>query len=210
MGITIFAKGRIDRMEDIHDLIEVVKGVAEGHGWRYSVVEDSFNIEPDAALAEGHADKAAVVKGSLGLKGIVLYLDPKCESLSLLFGRSGTLTNAMQQLLSLSGDWHHEPFTSCKTQFGSIELHIAIVELLDLLKNRFVSNLVVTDESEYWETRDVRRLATKRSVLAHYMDHVAEVVSGIRLSEDVPPTAQAIGERIEQALLKAEEETVVH
>jgi hypothetical protein len=209
MGITIFASGTINTLEAIPQLVVEVKEIAEKHGWRYSVVDDDFKVESAAKLVPATADQPAVIEGSLGLKGIVLFIDPKCESLGILFNRSGALTCVMQQMLrsDLPG---LEPFTSCKTQFGCIDSHIEMVHLLDILKKRYIADLVVTDEGEYWESRDVERLSNKRDVLDHYMDHVSSVIRGIRVSKEDALDADSLGARVEQALLEAEEGKVFH
>lgn len=210
MGITIYASGNIDRLEEIPHLIEEVKGIAQKHGWACSVLDDDFDVEPAARLVGPTAYKPAVIKGSLGLKGIVLSVDPKCESLAILFDRSGALTNVMQQLFRSSCGIRQELFTACKTQFGCINSHIHIVELLHALKQRFITDLTVNDEGDYWESGDVERLANKRAVLEHYMDYAKDVISGIRLSEQDLVSTESVASQIEQALSKPDEDQVVH
>jgi hypothetical protein len=47
--------------------------------------------------------------------------------LAILFDRSGTLTDMMQQVSWIHDKGQGERFTACKTQFGSIEAHIRII-----------------------------------------------------------------------------------
>jgi len=68
----------------------------------------------------------------------------------------------------------------------------------------------VNDEGDYWESGDVELLSNKRDVLNHYMDHAKNVISGIRLSDQESVSADSLGSQIEQALLKAEEDQIVH
>jgi hypothetical protein len=59
--------------------------------------------------------------------------------------------------------------TFCKTQYASnpecggvpnfVRCHLSIVSLLDAIKNRQLATVKVTDESDYWDHRDVRKLA---------------------------------------------------
>lgn len=210
MGITIYARGNMDRLEDIPHLIEEVKTIAQKHDWTFSVVDDDFDVEPSTRLVGPTADKPAVIKGSLGLKGIVLSVDSQCESLAILFDKSGALTNGMQQLFRSSCDMQQEPFTACKTQSGCIESHIQIVELLHVLNNKYISDLSVTDEGDYWESGDVEQLSNKRKVLEHYLDYAKDVISGIRLPEQTSLGSDTIAAQIEQALLKAEEDQIIH
>ena len=68
----------------------------------------------------------------------------------------------------------------------------------------------MNDEGDYWESGDVELLSNKRDVLNHYMDHAKNVISGIRLSDQESVSADSLGSQIEQALLKAEEDQIVH
>ncbi|HEY6009866.1 MAG TPA: hypothetical protein VIX18_00240 [Nitrospirota bacterium] len=205
MGITIFAWGRIDRIEDIGRLIEDVKGIAEQNNWTYRIIDDGFAARPNAVLTRSaRDDKAAVIKGSLGLKGIIINPEPGSEPLSILFDRSGVLTDLMQQLSWIHSNGQGERFTMCKTQFAGIDTHIQMIELLANLKERYIANLTVNDEGAYWETRDRRILAEKRVALGHYLRHVERVLGNIEPSGDETQNPEALADRIEQALLKAE------
>jgi hypothetical protein len=112
----------------------------------------------------------------------------------------------MQQVSWIDNKGQGERFTMCKTQFGSIDAHIRIIELFDLLKKKYSSNLIVDDEGAYWESRDRRVLAEKRVALGHFIRHTERVISGIELSGDDARDPEAIASRIEEALLKAEKE----
>jgi hypothetical protein len=80
------------------------------------------------------AAPVAEIKGSLGLKGIVLNVESGTEPLSILFDRSGFLTDMLQQVSWLQANGRNKRFSMCKTQFGSIDSHILVIEILDLVK----------------------------------------------------------------------------
>jgi hypothetical protein len=101
-------------------------------------------------------------------------------------------------------------FTMCKTQFGNIDAHIRIVELLDYLKKKYISDLTVDDEGAFWETRDRRTLAEKRVILGHFMRHTEKIIKGIDVSGIDVQDPEAIASRIEEAILKAEKEDGLH
>lgn len=153
---------------------------------------------PDGAECE--------IKGALGLKGIILNVGQGMEPLAILFDRSGTLTDLLQQVSWIHNNRQGERFTACKTQFGSIDAHIRIIELLDLLKKKYITNLTVNDEGAYWESRDRRVLAEKRVALGHWLRHTERVIGGIKIAGDDPRDPESIASRIEEALLKAEKE----
>lgn len=203
MGITIHASGKIDYIDDIPRLIDDLKGAAEGCGWTYHIINDDFAVQPNAVLAPYKTGgQAATIKGSLGLKGIILNAEP----LAVLFDCNGVLTDMMQQLSWINAHGLGERFTMCKTQFGTIDSHIRIIELLDSLKRKYISDLSVSDEGAYWESRDRRLLAEKRIALGHHLRHAEKVISNLEVSSADARDAESIAARIEEALSKAEEE----
>jgi len=208
MSITIFASGKIDRTDDIPRLIDDLKQVAGEHNWGYHVVDDNFDTQPNAALTRSDAgDHAAVIEGTLGLKGIVLNVGPGAEPLAILFDRSGVLTDMLQQVSWIHSNRQGERFTMCKTQFAGVDSHIRVIEVLDGLKKSYIPGLIVNDEGDYWESRDRRILAEKRIFLGQWLRHTEKVISGIDISggDDVRDP-ETIAIHIEEALLKADEE----
>ena len=207
MGITIFAQGKINRIEDVPRLIDDLREIAEARKWKYHIIDDDFDIQPNAVLTPRDSGaRGAEIKGSLGLKGIVLNVESGAEPLSILFDRSGVLTDMFQQISWIETNGSNERFSACKTQFGSIDSHIQIIEILDLIKKKYMTDLTVNDEGAYWETRDRRILAEKRIALGHYLRHTEKVISSIELSGDEVQDPDALARRIEEALLKADEE----
>jgi hypothetical protein len=116
------------------------------------------------------------------------------------------LTDMFQQISWIETNGSNERFSACKTQFGSIESHIHVVEILDLVKKKYITDLIVNDEGAYWETRDRRILAEKRILLGHYLRHTEKVINSIEPSGNDAQDPEALARRIEEALLKADEE----
>lgn len=207
MGITIFARGKIDRIENIPLLIEDVRQFARESKWTHHVIDEDFDAPADAVLTHRSSDEpGCIIEGTLGVKGIILNAGQGVEMLAILFDRSGTLTDMMQQVSWIDNRGQGERFTACKTQFGNIDAHIRVIELFDLLKKKYISNLTVNDEGAYWDSRDRRILAEKRVALGHAIRHTEKVISGIELSGGDSRDPEAIASRIEDALLKAERE----
>ncbi len=208
MGITIFAQGRIDYIKDIASLIEDVKQFAEGNNWIYKIIDDDFDQQPNAVISRNDSNApACAIEGSLGLKGIIVTVDPGAEPLMILFDGSGVLTDMMQQVSWISNnDVKNERFTACKTQFGNIDSHIRIIELLDSLKKNYISDLAVNDEGAYWENRDRRILAEKRIFLGHCLRQTENVINSIEVDDNDARDAEALARRIEDALRKADED----
>jgi len=207
MSITIFASGKIDHIEDIQRLVDELKGIAHEHKWTCHIIDDGFDLPPSAVLTHGDSDKPnAVIKGSLGLKGIVLNVETGVEPFSILFDRSGVLTDMLQQVSWISCNGQHDRFTMCKTQFGNIDSHILIIEILLRLKEMYITDLTVYDEGFYWKSRDRRLLAGKRIMLGHYLRLSEKVISSIEISGEDTRDPEKLATRIEEGLRKAHEE----
>ncbi|MEK6743445.1 MAG: hypothetical protein AABZ15_07545 [Nitrospirota bacterium] len=206
MGITIYAWGRIDRIGDIARLIEDVKRLAGESKWACRIIDDDFAEQPNAVLfGQGPDGSAAAIEGSLGLKGIIVNLDKGTEPLAILFDRSGTLTGIIEQLSWVHSKEQSERFTACKTQFGSMDSHVGIIELFASLKEKYITDLIVNDEGDYWETRDRRILAEKRIALGHCLRHTERVIGTIESSGGEVLDPETLAARIEQALLKEDQ-----
>ncbi len=204
MGITIYASGKINNVENIPHLIDEMKGIAKKNDWEYNIIDDDFNEPPNVILKHDSGKPGINIDGSLGLKGIILAVDPGSESLAILFDCSGVLTGIMSQISWLESNKLDERFSACKTQFGSIDSHICIIELLDILKKKYISDLVVEDEGTYWTSRDRDLLAEKRAVLEHYISHTEKVISSVEVSNDSDQSSHTVASHIEKALLKAD------
>lgn len=208
MGITIFASGKLSDTDAIEPLIADVKESAARYGWGHHIISDDFDAEPNAVLT--HPDGGtggAVIEGSLGLKGIILQIGDGAEAFSILFDRSGVLTDVINQLMWIENKGAGGRFISCKTQFADIESHIRLIEVLDLVKGKYIPDLIVDDEGSYWEKRDRRSLAEKRILLGHFLRRTEKILGSIELSEADRQNAETIAERIEEALTKNDEET---
>ena len=113
MGITIFASGKIGDINTIQALTADVKEIAAKHGWDHHVVFDDFDTEPSATLTHPETGTmSTVIEGSLGLRGIILNIGSGAEPFSLLFDRSGVLTDMLHQLVWIESKGTGEKFTS--------------------------------------------------------------------------------------------------
>ena len=85
-----------------------------------------------------------------------------------------------------------------KIQFGSLQGHIAIVHLLDALREGYFSNLKVTDEGEYYETRDVTKLTEKRQLLSQAIESLADGLREHGLSHEAAEDPGIVALRVER------------
>lgn len=90
-----------------------------------------------------------------GLAGIILQPTNKLEPIPFLFDNRGRL-HALADLLAPGG----EPicFVAVKTHYAGTEAHQWLTRLLRHIKDSFMPNLAVTDESGYWDHGDEAQL----------------------------------------------------
>ena len=146
MGITVAYRGRLAdlaRVEDFEDrvldLALEMGGLA--HIWR--------------SHAEANRERM--------VRGIFVNLFPGQEPASLLLAPEGWLIGLGDVEDSERGRLTGPPWCLTKTQFGPIEGHVALVEMLKALRNEFLPDLEVSDEGGYWERGDLAELARLRS-----------------------------------------------
>lgn len=197
MGITIHYKGSLNDPADIDSVIDFVQQRAFAKGWDWTHMDDDWDDQVDAQLIhtqKGHME----LRGNPGLKGFYLVIHPQCEAVPLLFDSSGNLRSIFS---FFDPDSAQEGDTiAVKTQFAVPEAHVQIVELLRELKQRFMADLEVLDEGQYWETKDLALLKKKMAMLQMQIDFLSETLNsecckGLR---DLPP--EELGREIERML----------
>ncbi len=145
MGLTIHYRGGIDRTEHIHPLVDELEDIAESMGWMSQRINEDEH-EPD-------------------FYGIIVNPKGDCEPLCFIFDRHGRLRNLADLITNQIEPTEYSEYCSTKTQFTSVETHIWIVGLLRYLKKHYLSDLIVSDEGEFWETENRETLIEKKDFL---------------------------------------------
>ena len=175
MGITIHYRGTLDDIDKLVELTEELKTIAEAMKWEYQEIDDDWNEPVEASLM--HKNGAAHIDGNLGLKGILLVPGGGSESLHFCFDKDGNLYSVMGKMLVVDGTLSHEDsWVFVKTQFASPELHAWICGLLKHLKKKYISDLEVFDDGEYWETGDMDLLRKKMDFLNQKLGQLSETL----------------------------------
>jgi hypothetical protein len=203
MGVRVYACGKIDRIEDIPRLILELKAIAGESNRTYQIINDDVHTQPDAeSIRRDLVDPGSVLEGASGLKGIIIDLDPEAEPFSILFDRSGVLTDRTRHMSWIRGNRHSERYTAFKTQFPGIDPRLRISGLLAVLKEKYITDLIVNDEETFWKTRDRRIMKDERIILGHCLCYAELVIGGTLLSDDAVRNPETITAQIEEALLK--------
>lgn len=181
MGVTVSYRGRIADLQRIEDLEDRVLDLAletggEARIWR-SIADDN----PQRMV-----------------RGLILDLVPGQETTSLLVSPEGWLIPLTEIEAAEKEPLEELPWCFVKTQFGSIEGHVALVELLTALKKEFVPDLEVVDECGYWEHRDVNILAQNLAKAQAAINGISKGLQRYGLSPEAAEDPKILAARIER------------
>ena len=70
------------------------------------------------------------------------------------------------------------------------------------MKKRYISDLQVSDEGQYWETGDIRIVKDKMDLINEKIEHIANNLSSSRFGDISGLSAEQIALKIEQLLLE--------
>jgi hypothetical protein len=181
MGITIAYRGRLadlTRIEDFEDrLVDFaleVGGLAQI--WRSAAADDPQRM----------------------VRGVILNLAPGQESASLLVSPEGWLIGLVDIKDAERGRLTEPPWCFIKTQFGPVEGHVALVEMFAALQREFLTDLEISDEGGYWETRNLAELSRKRLFLKEAIDALAKGLERHGLSREAAEDPDILVKRIER------------
>lgn len=205
MGVSIHYRGRLNDIGQLGALCEELADIANAMGWQSTTLDDDWGQPADARLR--HTDTGVHIDGNLGLRGIQIEPVEGSEFLAFFFDREGNLRSPMTMLLLLDGTLTPEQaWISVKTQFAPPELHVRIVALLKYLKKRYISDLEVSDEGQYWETGDIRILTERLDFINAKIEQLSTGLSSGCLGDTSGLSAEQIAEKIEQWFLDRDAE----
>jgi hypothetical protein len=166
MRVTLRYSGSLSDLSSLEKLREDFRDIAAIQSWPVDVL----NREAPARERAGRT-----LAPPLALAGLKIIVHPQTDPLWLTFDEAGVLTRLgsyplgqmptpgvpkVQRLAFL-----HQSQASIQTSIGGSALHTTVVGLLDYLKQAYVRDLQVIDETGYWESRDavaLRRLMDPR------------------------------------------------
>lgn len=181
MGVTIHYSGRfadLARIEEFEDrVLDLALAIgAEAQVWRSWPQDDPNRV----------------------VRGLIMNVAPGQDSLSLLIAPEGWLVPLYEIEAAEKGTYSQPPYCFVKTQFGSAEGHVAIVELLTFLKQEFFPGLQVSDEGSYWEERDWQKLIGKLAQLQALIGGLADGLRASPLSPEAAEDPAIVATRIER------------
>lgn len=181
MGITIAYRGRLadlTRIEDFEDRL----------------LDFALEVGGLVQIWRSHADD----KPQRVVRGVILNLAPGQEPACLLISPEGWLIGMTDIEDAELGRLTEPPWCFTRTQFGPLEGHVALVEMLAALKREFMPDLEVSDEGGYYPTRDLAALARSRGLLKEAMAGLAEGHQRHGLSREAAEDPDIMLQRIER------------
>ena len=181
MGITIHYCGTMDDIRQVETMED-------------RVLDLVFSLGGRATIWRSYADddRERIVRG------LMVEMEPGQETFSLLVSPEGHLTPLFQIEDAEKTPFAEPPYCFVKTQFGSLQGHIAVVHLLDGIRQQYCSNLQVTDEGEYYENWDINQLTQKRQLLNTAISSMAEGLREHGLSKEAAEDPNILASRIER------------
>ncbi len=185
MGITIHYSGKLDDARVLPNLRLAATHFCFQRKWEYEEIDERIIGKVERWIPsddeEIHTQIAPIDDT---LRGLIIQPHAESESVWLTFNQYSELCFYMP--LQKAGMYWENKLLFTKTQFAPLDIHIAICEMLHLIQDKYFPSLRVTDEGEYWETRDPDRLAQNLGKLNMIMDS-AERARG---DEDNPMTKE--------------------
>ena len=132
------------------------------------------------------------------VRGVILSIAPGQESTSLLISPEGWLIGLVDIQNAEDGRLEEPPWCFVKTQFGPVEGHVLLVEILAALKREFFSELDVSDDGSYWETRDFAELVRRRALTEAAIGGLAEGLRRHGLSREAAEDPSILLRHIER------------
>ena len=182
MGITLHYRGTVADLSQVEDMEDRLVDLALDFGGQARIWRSHSRERPERVV-----------------RGVILSLSPGHESLSLLVTPEGWLVGLFEIKDAEEGRLTETPpWCFCKTQFGSVEAHVAAVEVLTALKAKFIPDLEVLDDGDYWETRDLLRLREKFAFLNSAIRALKEGLQTYGMSPEAAEDPEIVAKRVER------------
>lgn len=196
MGLSIHYQGQIRDYDLINQLTIEASDICKSLDWKYHIWEKSSNKNNNT-----HLHSPGFINYDFDdLEGISI-IPEKCEPVELVFFPSGILCSPVKLKFNDAATNNlMVEHVSIKTQFAGIDIHLAVLKLLQYFKNKYFSFLELSDEGMYWETKDESVLRKQFDRYNFILDSVTEALSNFKAVPGETPVSLA--DRLEELLKK--------
>ncbi|MHC4601563.1 MAG: hypothetical protein ACYS47_21420 [Planctomycetota bacterium] len=181
MGVTVHFRGRIEDFSKLEPLEDRVIDLALTLGGKVRIWRSSSDTDKEREV-----------------RGVIWDVAPGAESFPLLFSPEGWLVPLTALEDAEEGRLEGPPWVSVKTQFAKPEAHVAVVETLAAIHERYVLDLEVEDEGGYWESRDLREFLRRRGIVEEAIERMVEALEKGTLHPHAKDDAGILAATIEQ------------
>lgn len=183
MGVSIHYKGIIDNADKIGSFMSEIEDISKEMGWEYTLIDDKEKQ----------------------LEGIITKPHDESESMALLFDPQGKLHSLSDLIFDdFAEEFQGEAFdyASLKTQYAPLDTHIAVVKLLRYVKSKYIGNLEVIDEGDYWDTMDEGILKEKMDFLASKIELIGDILNSGAVDFKDSKNPEDIADKLEEVFKK--------
>ncbi|WP_133242652.1 hypothetical protein [Flavobacterium psychrotolerans] len=154
-------------------MIEEVTDIAKANHWGYHVFEEA--IPNDAFTVNSFNDS---------IYGI-FFSPPNCETVYLTFLSNGKMCAPYKlEHPAFSENELEDDYLSVKTQFAGPQIHKQLITIFDYLNKLYFENFDLTDEGNYWETKNEQLLEDTFKKYTHLIDGFSSLLENIPMEEN--------------------------
>lgn len=162
MGVTIQYRGTLRDPRTVDEFCEEVRALIEPWGWetrQHEVASRRIRIMAHASGANEGLAVAGRLLPTYRARGILILPHFACDPMPLIVeSRSGLLVDMERPPEGST----IEVGSYVKTQFAPLDVHVRICKLLYEIRERFIPDLEVSDDAEYFRTGDAELLDIAR------------------------------------------------
>ncbi|RMG86307.1 MAG: hypothetical protein D6714_04405, partial [Bacteroidetes bacterium] len=182
MGVTIHFRGRLNDKSQVHELMREVQDICDSMNWEYDLIDEDWSIKTNLQIRH-FRETGLELSGHAGLKGIFFKPHPNCSIIPLTFNRAGILVDFLSLIAGYEDDEEDLPWVFTKTQYAGPETHAAVINFLRYIKKKYISDLEVEDEGEYWTTGDISIVTNRIRKLESAMDMIEAGISRMKVED---------------------------
>ena len=156
------------------ELINELTDISKEINWEYTIIDDKKFF------------------------GIIINVHKNCEPLTILTDNDNKLVSLIALRNDTAGD--ERLYISVKTNFANTDTHISIIKLLKYIKKKYIPNLQVLDEGDYWQTEDKELLQEKFDFLLRKLDEITDTLEEESVPNDKTLSVNDLAKRIEDIL----------
>jgi hypothetical protein len=201
MGVAIHYRGALDDPAQLDNALTMLKAECDRRKWPYRELDfeasGPFEYETthtvpgplpgwEDIIAETH-----IIEMDTRWRGVIIEPHEECEGLVLMFEPKEA---RLMMLMSIGETQSLSYYLSVKTQFAPVEIHVEICDVLHRLKNEFGSTqLIVQDESEYFDRQDLEALLKMRGTIERAMQNtelITRLAMLATIDQEVEPPSE--------------------